>query len=235
MTSGGAPPTEVLIQEITDKSIPTGTKVLLKGVYVTLNHSFAGRDLWLQEPNGVTTPAHPYPEYSGIFLSAGFFSATLLGNIQIGDCVDVVSKVGWYGRDQYPELSDFDTITKRDASTCGPTPEPHAIDSDEAFAGILATFDAITGGTSGPDAARYNGTLLSLESVKVRRPDETGFGAARQEGPEADSVMVFPPVNGTVSGLTEGQTLTRVVGVYSNYNKYMTFALQPRTAEEVVF
>ncbi|HVY31799.1 MAG TPA: hypothetical protein VHB79_34930 [Polyangiaceae bacterium] len=113
--------------------------------------------------------------------------------------------------------------------------EPHAIDSDEAFAGILATFDAITGGTSGPDAARYNGTLLSLESVNVRRPDETGFGAARQEGPEADTVVVLPPLNGTVSGLTEGQTLTRVVGVYSNYNKYMTFALQPRTAEEVVF
>jgi len=82
------------VQEVQDGTVATGASVAIDKVFVTaVRISNLGNMLaFVQEPDGVTTGGHTYPQYAGVRV---FFSGTELtqfpglGAIQIGDCISL--------------------------------------------------------------------------------------------------------------------------------------------------
>lgn len=227
------------IQELQDGTVPTGAAATIDKVFVTaLRITPSGNLLaFVQEPDGVTTGGHTYPEYAGVQL----FIATAevaqfpgLEAIQIGDCITLTGSTLEFQDDT--ELVTPTAFALEAPGSCGAAPTPLVIPAGALDFDALATdTDAVTAGDQpGASAERYEGVMVRMTGVTAPvgtdaisgefRVVKTGGGAATL------AIGKFVYTDGGPVPATAGQAFASITGVYA---QRMNYQLLPRTAADL--
>jgi hypothetical protein len=225
------------IQDVQDGSIPPAEVATLEHVFMTgLVVSGQGhRTFVLQEPEGVTTAAHDYPEYAGM---RGFASSQTVSSLPdltlttVGDCVSLTGLVTEFqGATQVSNLTAFERIDE--PATCGSFPLPFVV----ALADIATDTDAVTAGDqAGAKTEIYEGVLLRVGSVEVQSVEASGDFRVKTTGGGTATLLVsrllfaFPPVS-------IGTTYASITGVLTEAQPspgVMNYRLVPRSSGDFV-
>lgn len=223
------------IQDIQDGTVPTTTVVRVRHVFVTGVRTAANGNvtLWVQEPQGQTTPAHKYPEFAGVsvFATAGTASQfpAFMG-LAMGACVDLAGTTQEFsGRTQISALTSFEL-----SSNCGTAPTPFSIPTAAiSFAQIATDTNLLMNGDQpGGLAETYEGVLLKVTGVS---------NAMGSNGDPMGDFRVQIPISATPATLLVDKFLFGMdlpTGNYSQitgvYDQFGNFRLQPRTAADLM-
>ncbi|HYC54397.1 MAG TPA: hypothetical protein VEL28_05620 [Candidatus Binatia bacterium] len=233
----------VRIQDVQDGTVATGQSVTLSDVFVT-GLTVAGngsRTFFLQEPDGVTTAGHVYPEYAGVRAFATSATASALpdlGSLMVGDCVTLSADVTEFqGATVLSEITAFD-VADGPSSCGGSFPTPFVIsDSGTSLFDIASDTDVATAGDQpGPKAEIFEGVLVQIAQVEVTSVEPSGdFRVARIVDPTATLLVTrllfaFPPpvLEQTYSIITGLLTQGQVSPGVNNYR------LAPRDGSDIV-
>jgi len=226
------------IQEVQDGTVTIGTTVAVDKVFVTaLRISTAGNMLaFVQEPDGVTTGGHTYPEYAGmrLFVSASEIAQFSLGALQIGDCISVTASTIEFQDDT--QLLMPTAAVVEPAGSCGTAPTPFVIPAGAVDFDALATdTDAVTvGDQPGASAEIYEGVLVRITDVTAPVGTDVTSGEFRvvKTGGGGATLVIGKPVytnNGPVPA-TAGQAFASITGVFA---QRFNFQLLPRTVADL--
>lgn len=229
----GCPLTPRPIQELQDGTVGEGVAVAVDKVFVTgLRLTAAGSVLaFVQEPDGVTTGGHTYPEFAGVQLFVAPAEAAMfpgLGTLQVGDCISIAGATLEFQSDT--EIVTPTAFRVEPAGTCGTAPTPLVLPAGAVNFDALATdTDPATGGEQpGASAETYEGVLLKVNGVTaVAATDGAGVFRVTRNGGGAATLEIgwfMYPAGGPVPA-TAGQVFTSITGVYAQRN---VFQLLPR-------
>jgi hypothetical protein len=224
-----------LIQRVQDGTLPLGERVTIGRAFVTAGRQTTGGgafSFFLQEPEGVTTGGHPYPEYAGVGAIIRPTDAGPPTLPSLSDCIDVTGVI-----------IDFRGLTEIDVSSwklagvsCGTFPRPFAVPGTTVgFDDIATDTDtSVAGLQPGTLAERYEGVLIKVSSVSAIA------------APDANGVFSVSPISGGPAGAkpalqiddffyaeipAAGQRYTSITGVLSDFDRYV---LQPRGSADIV-
>ncbi len=233
------PPATRSIQEIQDGTVATGTAVTVDKVFVTALRITAPGNLlgFVQEPDGVATGGHTYPQYAGLQL----FMSTLevaqfpgLSTLQIGDCISLTASTLEF--QDNTELVTPTAFTREPAGACGTAPTPLVIPAGAVDFNALATdVDAVAAGDQpGASAEIYEGVLVRVTGVTAPLATDATSGEFRvvKTGAGAATLVVgkFVYTDGGPVPATAGQAFTSITGVFA---QRMNFQLLPRTVPDL--
>ena len=235
-----APPVAVRsIQELQDGTVPTGAAATIDKVFVTaLRITPPGNLLaFVQEPDGVTTGGHTYPQYAGVQL---FISTAEVAQfpgveaIQIGDCITLTGNTLEFQDDT--ELVTPTAFTLEPAGSCGTAPTPLVIPTGALTFDALATDtdDVTAGDQPGASAEIYEGVLMRVTNVTAPAATDGTTGEFRvvktAGGAGSLAIRAFVYPNAGPVPATAGQAFASITGVYA---QRMNFQLLPRTAADL--
>lgn len=216
----------VSIQDIQDGTVGAGAVATIDDVIVTVvDAGDSGVSLFLQEPDGVTTGSHTYPEYAGMsFYVGSSFVATFpdLGTIAVGDCVTTKGEVSEReGGTQLFFISEFAKSTG-----CGAAPTPVVV----PLADIATDTDPDTANDqAGIRAEAFEGVLVEVQNVTVSAaPDTNGNFKVSAGGDE--TLLISDFLLTSTPNVTASQTFASIRGVF---NQYFGYSLQPRASTDL--
>jgi hypothetical protein len=240
--AAGSGPAATLIQNVQDGTIATGSVVSLPNVFVTavLVSSSNNTTLYVQEPEGVTTTGHTYPQYAGVEVfvtnnEAGGLPA--LATITEGDCISLVGTTSEFNS-AATEIITLTALSRvANAASCGTFPTPLAVPSTLASFADLATDTSSTtaGDQTGAKAETFEDVLVTFSNVQVVSRTATQFRVSTNAA-AAQTLLVDPFLYSfTLPSLAT--TYTHVLGIYTQFGTAgnpSTFRLQPRSAADLV-
>lgn len=216
----------VAIQDIQDGTVGVGAVATLDNVIVTVvDAGTSGVSLFLQEPDGVTSGGHTYPEYAGIgFYVGSTFVADFpdLGSIAVGDCVTTKGEVTEReGGTQLFFISEFAKSTG-----CGSAPTPAVV----PLADIATDTDpAAANDQAGARAEMFEGVLVEVQDVTATAaPDTNGNFKVSAGGDE--TLLVSDFLLDSTPNVTASQSFSSIKGVF---NQFFGYSLQPRSASDL--
>jgi hypothetical protein len=220
------------IQRIQDGTLATGAVVSVANVFVTALDVASNNDVTLivQEPEGVTTSGHTYPEYAGVrvFITAAQAPGLgALGSISPGDCISLTGTTSEF--QSATEIVTLTALSKAAAtSACGTFPTPLAVPSTEAMFTDVATDTSGTAGDQpGTKAELFESVLVSFSNVTVSSAGTTTFRVKPQGVTTTPTLLVdqfFYPF--AVPAVTT--TYTQLTGIYTQTGTNPNFRLEPR-------
>jgi hypothetical protein len=209
---------DVEIQLIQDGSIPSGTRVTVRGVRVTASVKNGSGRVWVQESD--TSNGYPYPHYAGVQV---FFTSTEAQTVVlplIGDCVDVTGTIGEFNSET--ELL-APTITA--SSGCGDFIVPFLV-TPPLFLTVAADVDpGTTGSQPGPDAEKFEGVLVRLDNVVAQSATSQGYVVSPNLGATITTARVI-----FIHSLTISSTYD-IIGIYG---QFMNYQVNPRDAGDII-
>ena len=220
----------VSIQDVQDGTHGPGTTVTIDSVVVT-GVKVAGSGnvtLFVQEPDGVTTAGHTYPEFAGVGLfikSTDVATFPDVNGIAIGDCVTVTGKITEFqGQTQLSFITAFAT-----SGGCGADPTP-------------VVEDVAAVGDSGPDAEKYEGALVTVNDVTVSTASTGNSGSFEVTATGgADTLFISGFLLATPPAETVGDHFASITGVLTEFdnvtdpaNPIVQYNLEPRIAGDLV-
>lgn len=228
------------IQELQDGTVATGAPVFVDKVFVTARRLTPPGNLlaYVQEPDGVTSGGHPYPEYAGLQLFATTAEVAQfpgLGTMQVGDCISIAGSTLEFENGN-TEIVTPTAFMLEPAGSCGTAPRPFVVPTGAIDFGALATdLDPGTAGDqAGAAAERYEGVLVTVNGVTAPAATDpaTGeFRVIRTGAPGATlAIGKFVYTNFDPVPATAGQVFASITGVYA---QRVSFQLQPRTAADL--
>jgi hypothetical protein len=218
--------------------VNTGAVVSVENVFVTGVRGNAGQTvtLFVQEPNGETTPEHVYPRFAGVVV---FFNAGQSANITIpavGSCVSVSGTVSEFNG--LTEITAPTLTVQANTAACGTAPIPATIFPDAAvppggisFSNIATDLDpAAANDQAGDLTEAFEAVLVTLPATTVvAAPDQFAefplAQAGNTTGPQVDVddfLFNLAPSN--------GQNFNSLTGVISF--AFGHFVLLPRSAAD---
>ncbi len=219
----------VLIQDVEDGTVATGTAVAIQNVFVTSAHASASSTtLTLQEPNGVTKTGVTYPAFAGVALNAKAAEVTSfnIGTIVVGDCVSVSATTA-----EFHSNTELQTITAftKNAGGCGTAPSPMDVDVAQMFHFADIATDA-GGMTAGAQTETFENVLLRIHNVTVTPASSTAGFFVEPTGQVATTPNLL--IDNFITGpITTVASYTTITGVLEQFD---TFALYPRTTTDLV-
>lgn len=216
----------VAIQALQDGTVGVGAVATIDDVIVTVvDAGGSGVSLFLQEPDGVTSGGHSYPQYAGIgFYVGSTFVADYpdLATIAVGDCVTTKGEVTEReGGTQLFYISEF-----AKTSGCGVAPLPVVVALDD----IATDTDPNTANDqAGLLAEAYEGVLVEVVSVTATAAPDTNGNFKVSAGGDA-TLLISDFLLDSTPNVTASQAFASIKGVL---NQYYGFALQPRTAADL--
>ncbi|HVV50594.1 MAG TPA: hypothetical protein VHO06_13090, partial [Polyangia bacterium] len=231
-----------LIQDVQDGTLATGSVVSLSNIFVTGREVSGSNNvtLYVQEPQGITTAAHDYPEYAGVELfitNSQAAALAALSTIAPGDCISATGTISEF-QNVVTEISNLSSLTKAaTAGSCGTFPSPLSVPSTQAtFADLATDTDTAAGDTAGARAEVYEDVLVSFSNVVVVSATASQFRVSASGGSTAQNLLVDPFLYSfTVPGVTT--TYSRLTGVYTEFGiggSAANFRLQPRDASDLM-
>lgn len=223
------------IQDIQDGGVPTMTNVRVRHVFVTGVRTAANGNVtvWVQEPQGQTTPTHKYPEFAGVSVFATAATASqfpAFTGLAVGACVDLAGTTQEFsGRTQVSSLTSF-----RLSSNCGTMPTPFSIPTAAiSFANIATDTNAFMNGDQpGTLTETYEGVLLKVTGVS----NAMGSNGDPMGDFRVQTGIAVNPATLLIDKFLFGMDLptgnyTQITGVYDQFGN---FRLQPRTAADLM-
>jgi hypothetical protein len=231
--------TAVLIQNVQDGTTATGTTVVINKVFVTAVHVTAAGNvtLWVQEPQGITSGADTYPQYSGVSVFATTANAAMftdMATIAVGDCVSLSGTTA-----EFNMRTEIDALTVfAKATTCGTAPTAYVIPSPTTtFVSVATDTDLVTmGDQPGTLTEPFEGVLVKVDSVQaIAAPDGTGDFRAMPTG-GSSNLLIDSFIYGSALPATAGETFSSITGIYDQFKQsagIFNYRLVPRTAADL--
>ena len=212
------------IQNIQDGSVTTGSAATLEGVIVTsVAITAAGRELFIQEPQG--TSSHPYPLYAGLAVFVPELQALALPDLlalQIGDCINLSGTVSEF--QQGAQLVNVTTLTR--VAHCGDI-APRVFDAANVCSIATDVDPFAPGDQPGAQAELFEGVLVKLMDLAGAQPDTFGNIRFQTAPPNVCSVLVdWSYFDGPFSP----GALMSVTGVLNQ--RFGAYRLHPRSSAE---
>lgn len=229
-----AAPTARSIQEVQDGTIATDAPVAVDKVFVTaVRFTPAGSLLgFIQEPAGVTTGGHTYPEYAGVQLfvaPAEVAQFPGMATLQVGDCISIAGSTLEFQANT--EIVTPTAFTVEAPGSCGVAPTPFVVPTGAIdFAALATDTDGATAGDQpGAASERYEGVLVKVMAVTAPTgtdPTTGEFRVVRTAGGDATlAIRKFMYIDGGSVPATVGQVFTSITGIYA---ERMWFQVLPR-------
>jgi len=227
------------IQEVQDGTVATGASVSIDKVFVTAARisNFDNLLAFVQEPDGVTSGGHTYPQYAGVRLfvsGTAFTQFPGIGALQIGDCISITASTV-----EYMDDTQLDTPTAfalEPGGSCGTAPAPLVVPFGSVDFDTLATdTDGTTmGDQAGAMAETYEGVLVQMTGVSALAATDaiTGeFQVVKTGGGSATlSIGTVVYTNGGPVPATAGRAFSSITGVFA---QRMSFQLLPRSEADL--
>jgi hypothetical protein len=207
--------------------IADGAGATVEQVFVTAVRKDANNTLrvWVQEPDGETTPEHVYPEFAGILVFANATVGATITTPAVGDCVSIDGVV-----DEFQGLTELVVANAAGftvAQNCGTAPTPTVVN----LADIATDIDAVTAGDQpGPKAENFESVLVTVQNVTIAVIDQFGEFRLAAQGVNGINLstddflfLVTPVLNNTFT------SFSGVIDFAFNH-----FRLLPRNAADVV-
>jgi hypothetical protein len=228
-----------LVQRVQDGTVSTGSVVSLSNVFVTAVKVATNNNVTLvvQEPEGVTSSDHVYPEYAGVTVfvtSAEAGGLGALGSISPGDCISLTGTTSEF--ESTTEIVTLTALSKTgSAASCGTFPTPLAVPStDVQDADVFTDVDGVTAGDqAGAKAEVYESVLVSFSNVSVTVASSTQF-RVKPTGSPTLATMLIDPFLYTFTAPAVSMAYSHLTGIYTEFGtSNPSFRLQPRGATDL--